>query len=84
MAASALAAIFIQVFTGRVMDFQFHWISVSPAAIDTSEVIIGFNWKYDIPLAIGFVIGAACCLWPARKAPKPPRHWMDRPSNKTP
>ena len=70
IAASVLAAILIQAFIGRVLLFQSgpaEW--VSPNAFVTSEVI-DFHWRYDIPLAAGFVIGLACCAWPARKPPR--------------
>jgi hypothetical protein len=80
IAASILAAIVIQTFAGRVLTFRssgFRY-DVSPhttVMFATSECI-GFHWRYDIPLAAGFVIGFVCCAWPPRK---PPRLFIDRP-----
>jgi len=70
MAASILAAILIQAFTGRLLLFQSGSVKwVSPNAFVTSEEI-DFHWQYVIPLAAGFFIGLACCVWPARKPPR--------------
>jgi hypothetical protein len=70
MAASALAAIFVQAFTGRVVEFHtIHTDFVPPNAIATDSVII-FHWRYAIPFAAAFAIGLVCCAWPTRKPPR--------------
>lgn len=70
MTASALAAISIQAFTGRVLEFHsIHTDFVAPNSIDTDSLIV-FHWRYDIPLAAFFVIGLVCCAWPTRKPPR--------------
>ena len=57
IAASVFAAILIQTFTGRVLDFHtVHVDVISPNAIATDSVIV-LHWRYDVPLAAGFVIG---------------------------
>jgi len=71
MAASALAAIFIQVFTGRVLDF--HTIPTDHASSDAGVIgmdMIVFHSRYVIPLAAMFVIGLVFCAWPTRKPPR--------------
>lgn len=70
MAASVVAAILIQAFTGRVLEFHnVHYEVVSPNAIAAENVIV-LHWRYDVPLAVVFVIGLGCCAWPARKPPR--------------
>jgi len=70
MAASALAAIFIQAFTGRVLEFHaVHTDFVPPNTIATDSVIV-FHWRYAIPLAAAFAIGLVCSAWPTRKPPR--------------
>ena len=71
--ASVLAAVLLQAFTGRVLEFRTVHVDVVSAnadatedAIATSDLII-FHWRYDIPLAAVFVIGLAFCAWPTRK-----------------
>jgi hypothetical protein len=57
IAASVFAAILIQAFTGLVLDFHtVHVDVISPNAIATDSVIV-LHWRYDVPLAAGFVIG---------------------------
>ena len=70
MAASVLAAIFIQAFSGRVLEFHtVHVDYISPNAIATDSVIV-FHWRYAVPLAAAFVAGLVSCAWPARKPPR--------------
>jgi uncharacterized membrane protein len=70
MTASALTAIFIQAFTGRVLELHsIHTDFIPPNAIATDSVIV-FHWEYTIPLAAAFVIGLVCCAWPTRKPPR--------------
>lgn len=70
IAASVLAAIFIQAFAGRVVEFhEVHTDFISPNAIATDSVIV-FHWRYAIPLAALFAIGLVFCAWPARKPPR--------------
>jgi len=67
MAASVLAAILIQAFTGRVLEFHtVHVNVVSPNMIATDNVIV-VHWRYGVPLAVAFAIGLVCCAWPTRK-----------------
>jgi len=71
MAASVLAAILIQVFTGHVLTF--HTIPTDNASSDAGVMGMGmivFYCRYDIPLAAGFVIGLVCFAWPTRKPPR--------------
>ena len=71
MVASALAAIFIQVFTGRVLDF--HTIATDHASSDAGVIGMGmivFHSRYVIPLAAMFAIGLVFCVWPTRKPPR--------------
>ena len=70
MAASILAAILIQAFTGRVLEFH-----PMQSDRDSSGAIYGVGMivihsRYAIPLAVGFAIGLACWGWPTRKPPR--------------
>jgi len=70
MAASTLAAIFIQAFSGRVFEFDtVHVDYISPNAIATDSAIV-FHWRYAVPLGAAFAIGLLCCAWPTRKPPR--------------
>jgi hypothetical protein len=70
MAASVLAAILIQAFTGHVLQFHVtHTGFVPPNTISTDDFIVVYL-RYDIPLAAAFVIGLVCCVWPTRKPPQ--------------
>ena len=70
MAASVLAAVLIQAFTGHVVEFHVtHTGFVPPNAVTTDELMV-LHLRCDIPLAAGFVIGLVCCAWPTRKPPQ--------------
>ena len=70
MAASVLAAVITQAFTGRVLDFHtVHVDVISPNAIATDSMIV-FHWRYAVPLAAAFAVGLVCCAWPTRKPPQ--------------
>ena len=70
MVASVVAAILIQVFSGRVIEFHpIHQDTLS-SGVSLSYGLIVFHWRYDVPLVAGFVIGLASCVWPARKPPR--------------
>jgi hypothetical protein len=70
IAASVLVAVFIQACTGHVLEFHIiHTSFVSPTTITTDELIV-FHWRYDIPLAAAFIVGLVCCAWPMRKPPR--------------
>ena len=69
MAASVVAAILIQAFTGRVLDYHtVHVDVISPNAIATDVIV--FQLRYVVPLAAVFVVGLVCCVWPTRKPPR--------------
>lgn len=70
MAASVLAAILIQAFTGHVLEFHItHTGFVPPNTITTDDLMVLY-WRYDVPLAAVFAIGLVCSAWPARKPPR--------------
>ena len=70
MAASVLAAILIQAFTGRVLEFHtIHTDFIPPSTIASDDLII-FHWRYTVPLGAIFVIGLVCLAWPTRKPPR--------------
>jgi hypothetical protein len=70
MAASVLAAILIQAFTGRVTEFHIPHHDRPRSNVVVSDILIVLHWRYDVPLAAGFVIGFVCCAWPTRKPPR--------------
>ena len=70
MVASALAAIFIQTFTGSVLEFHsIHTNLIPPNTIATDSVMV-FHWRYAVPLTVVFAVGLVCCAWPTRKPPR--------------
>ena len=70
MAASVVAAILVQAFTGHVLELHaIHTDFVSPNTIATDSVIV-FHWRYAVPLAACFVVGLVCWAWPGRKPPR--------------
>ena len=70
MAGSVVAAILIQAFTGRVLEFHtIHTDFVPPSAVAAFDFIT-FHCRYIVPLGAIFVIGLVCLAWPTRKPPR--------------
>jgi hypothetical protein len=70
MAASVLAAILIQAFTGRVLEFHTVHVDVVSANMIATDSVIVFHWRYAVPLAAALAVGLVCCVWPTRKPPR--------------
>ena len=69
MAATVLAVILIQAFTGQVLEFHVTHTGFVPPNTITADDLIVLHWRYDVPLAAVFAIGLVCSAWPARKPP---------------
>ena len=70
MATSVIAAILIQLLTGRLVEARtIHEDKLSSGAV-ASEIVLGFHWQYGIPISACFALGLICFVWPSRKPPR--------------
>jgi len=70
MVASVLVAILIQLLGGGLMEVHTLREERLPSGAVASEIALHFDWRYSIPLAVGFAIGLLCYAWPTRKPPR--------------
>ena len=71
MVTSVVAAVVIQVLSGRVADVRTVSDGESPSGTAMPEVVmVHVHGPYGIALAGGFFLGLACLAWPSRKPPR--------------
>lgn len=72
MGTAVVAAIVVQLATGTVV--QARKVQEAPPLgkdyVVASEVALGFDPQYALPLLAWFLAGLACLAWPSRKPPQ--------------
>jgi hypothetical protein len=70
MATSVLAAILIQLLTGRLAEARTVREDKLSSGAVASEIALNFHWQYGIPITACFALGLICFVWPTRKPPR--------------